>query len=270
MGCSDAFDSLTHCRRRQLEAQSREAHHAPVDGKPGSEESDKSSSLWGKVAFYWATGGVVAVLGIALTLFLALRNSDSGTAPQGPQSTGEGAAGGAKAEDYYTLDGSRPQLAPKCEGILNLCLNTPVDVATSLLGREDERYAGEFEGQIYRRWQLGEGNITVGGDSADSIFSMTAATEDDTTSFRLLLPGALTLGESTMGQVVDQRGPPDFQEQEFVENLVFYTYRYCIGPEQSIKVEFTYSTFLGGPDDPGSVDKVFTKPVTSYSVQSGC
>lgn len=69
-------------RAAPLEGASHEVHHTPVATKPGSEESDKSSSLWGKVAFYWATGGVVAVLGIALTLFLALRNSDSEQPPE--------------------------------------------------------------------------------------------------------------------------------------------------------------------------------------------
>jgi hypothetical protein len=64
-----------------LEGFSCQAQHARVDAKLGSEESDKSSSIWSKVGFYWATGGVVAVLGIALTLFLALRHPDSEPPP---------------------------------------------------------------------------------------------------------------------------------------------------------------------------------------------
>jgi hypothetical protein len=59
-----------------------------VDTKSGSDESDKSSSIWSKVGFYWATGGLVAVLGIALTLFLALRDSDSDQ-PLEPQQPAE-------------------------------------------------------------------------------------------------------------------------------------------------------------------------------------
>ena len=102
-----------------------------------------------------------------------------------------------------------------------------------------------------------------------SIVSLSASTGSDT-GFRLLLPGALILGESTMGQVWDQRGAPDQKDSFSAENMTFYSYIYCVGPEATVKAEFSYGAEIGSPEDPGGLANLPGEQVHTYSVDYGC
>lgn len=162
---------------------------------------------------------------------------------------------------------STPKLAPTCEGIFNLCLGTPVEEATSLLGAEDERYG--TEDVVYRYWRLGDSGITVAADTVGSIRELTGSTPDES-AFRLVLPGGLILGETSMGQVEQVRGEPDSQDVFSAEGAKYYTYTYCVGGEGSIGVDFNYVTPYTA-DDPGpGFDGLATKELSSYSMGYGC
>lgn len=211
--------------------------------------------------------GVAALLTAMATVAGVFFFRDSGEQPPA-DGAGQGATSELEAEDFYTLDGSVPRMAPSCEGIMNLCLGTPVEAAISLLGPEDERFG--MEGQINRQWRIGDAYITVESDEIGSIVSLTAATNPGT-AFRLLLPGAIVLGESTMQDVLDKRGEPDFQDDWIYENTYhFYEYHYCEGLEGAVGVTFTHAADYGRESDPGSLDLVWREPLSSYTVEYGC
>lgn len=232
-----------------------------VSGEPDPKAAKRGffTTLPGILA---AVAGLITALATAAGVFIAAR--DSGTPADATNNLGNTTTS-VVAEDYYTTDGSKPRLAPTCEGIFNLCLGDPIEAAISLFGGEDDR--SEYGGTVWRQWTIGGSYITVSADQVGSIVSLAASTEPGS-GFRLLLPGALTLGESTMGQVQIQRGEPDSQETFAAENSVFYQYIYCAGPNATMNVTFAYVVEVG-PDDPGGFDSLYSKQLTSYSVDFG-
>lgn len=169
-----------------------------------------------------------------------------------------------KASDYYTSDGSSPKLSPACEdGIFNFCLGSPLQKAMQLLGTEGERY-GDAQ-YVARQWELGDVHVSVVADKAHSICSLTATVASDGVG-KIAIPGPLVIGEARMADVLDKRGQPDDTNRLQGEGIIIYDYVYVTGPEGSVRLEYSYATEDGGPDDPGGFGaELAGKPVTSFS-----
>jgi hypothetical protein len=166
---------------------------------------------------------------------------------------------------YYTTDGSPPAILPDCNGVFGLCLGTPIDAATTLLGLEAERYEG-LQGLV-RAWEVGPIRLSVEADDIGSIVSITASI-GGTETVALGLPNGLILGQATLADAKREFGEPFGTDTVSGENIVIYITCFRSGPEGSELLEFSYSAEMGSADDPGGFNAALdAKLVTTFSVE---
>lgn len=173
-----------------------------------------------------------------------------------------------EAELFYTLDGTEPQRVPRCNGFLSLCLSSPIERATLLLGLEEERYGDDRS--TSRAWTLGDAYITVTSDNSGSITDLNVSLQDPDPAFRLSLPQGLILGRSTLNDVVTSLDREHQQRCFAGEGQILYSLIYRAGPEGSEHLEFTYIAEYGSPQDPlGFNAALFRQKVHSFGVSYG-
>lgn len=159
-------------------------------------------------------------------------------------------------------------VVPTCNGVLSLCLSSPIDRATLLLGLEEERYGDERS--TSRAWTLGGAYITITSDNSGSIKDLTVSLRERESAFRLSLPEGLVLGRSTLNDVMKTLDR-EHQRRCFTgENQIVYSLVYRAGPEGSEYLEFTYIAEYGSPQDPrGFNGALFRQKVHSFGVSYG-
>ena len=140
---------------------------------------------------------------------------------------------------WASTDGGRPALMPDCPGVLGICLGAPLERVTQVLGLEASRYVGAEAGEVGRQWEAIPGlTVTIETDAVGAVESITASV-DEAAAVRLGLPGGAVLGEATMGSIVNDRGPPQDNEDFAAENSWFYTNVWRDGPEGSVALKYT-------------------------------
>jgi hypothetical protein len=209
---------------------------------------------------------VAALGGFAIYTFGRDNSSTSRVQPTNSPSTTTHPPDPNDVSSYYSADGSRPALFPTCEGILSICLGTPLERVRALLGVEDSRSAAG--GDVYRTWTVGNPgvSITLTTDDVGAVKFLTA-TLDESKGLRVGLPKHLVMGESTMGDVVKVFGKPLKQTKQAAETQVFYLRTYYAGGEGSEKQTFGYATLYGTKADPKAFNAILrTRPVNSYTL----
>jgi hypothetical protein len=170
---------------------------------------------------------------------------------------------------YYSTDGSRPRLFPTCNGVLGICLGTPLERVRGLLGVEDSRSGAG--GDVYRTWTIGHPGITLtlSTDEVKAVKFLTAAVGPKLGGFRVGLPKHMVMGHATIGDVLRAFGKPLRQRKDAAETQVFYSLRYYAGGEGTEFQNFGYATLYGSKSDPKGFNPALrSRPVNTYTLCS--
>lgn len=215
----------------------------------------------------------LALLGIVVGIVGGIAGVFNSGADQ-PDSDAGNATPRPAIRDFLRTDGTLPQRAPVEGGLLTYYLNAPLSLAESILGDEDARYSIEIQSRggvdepgTFYGWDRDSVSFSVVVDKAGAIRSIAATTYGarDTARLRLSLPRGLTLGQSTMGEVVRSLGDPTACDQRTAENDVYYSLIYLSGPEGTHRETYTYIVDLG--HDPGYFNSsLYRSKVTAYEV----
>jgi hypothetical protein len=222
-------------------------------------------------------GLLAALIGVALLVaavaVISSRNdgdteasneATGSTAPVSTTARGSAPANATGFSAYYSTDGATPAAFPDCNGIFGLCLNSPIEKATGMLGVEDERYAGGEDGSIGRTWEKDGMRIVVDADKVGSITSLSVAIDPESSpKLRVALPEKLVLGTATFAKVESAMGYPPTRDDFSAENTYFHVYSYQSGPEGTETLKFTHT--VEGEAVPESA--LSTKLVDGFSVK---
>jgi hypothetical protein len=209
----------------------------------------------------------IGILGLSLVACGSAHTVENPTGRPVTVEAAHPAADPDNAKSYYSKDGTVPQLFPSCEGILSICLGTPLERVTKLLGIENSR--NESGSDVYRTWMIGNPGLTltVSTDSVGAVKFLTASLAQGERRFRVGLPNHLVMGRSTMADVRRKLGKPLKRQSEAAETDVFYELTYYAGGEGTEIQSFVYATKYGGPSDPkGFNAALWARPVTEYTV----
>jgi hypothetical protein len=119
------------------------------------------------------------------------------------------------------------------------------------LGLEQQRWG--YQGSVNSDWYLTRprAEFSVESDRVGSVYFLRALVRDrDLGRVRIALPGRLSIGGSTMGDVIRRLGPPVKQHRDYVETEVIYSYDYFLGPEGTYKQTYSVVTTIGSARDP--------------------
>lgn len=155
--------------------------------------------------------------------------------------------------------------------MLSFGLGAPLDEVRAVLGLEDVRRSDQ-DGTTFHGWDVPPVSFWVTSDDADAVeeLGVTAygASAADLAQLRLALPNELTLGQSTMGDVLERLGGPNECILTTAEGEVYYDLLYLTGPELSYDVTYTY--IASADSDPGGFNSsLYESKITVYSATAG-
>lgn len=160
------------------------------------------------------------------------------------------------AENFYSVDGSVPDLFPDCLGLLSFCQGNHINDVYRAFGESDQEFAGAESGTTFYQWYLEDGLLflTVETNDRERITEMTA-TITVGTLVRVAIPpisdsrsSNLVLGDLEMGEVVEAFGYEAVIETIPAEGDTIVTQEWDFGPEGTF--DYAFSCLFSWSDDP--------------------